>query len=390
NRIPEAALLARSYLPSKVSEIVVNPKAAESLADREEYRNLFEDWQVALAVESKAAETRCLEDLVSTTRYVSWSLHNKSRDGFRQFLDSFGGAEHSNVNNNPTATTLPQTNPQEKEDTRTQPDVKLSHLASGTDSSTSVQTTETKLADLLDSTLWNRRLAPSPERIIYELLGAAERDMEIELKRISRLKEKFIMIQRTSLLVPSMRITLTAFAIPQSLSLFLTVLSLRLSCHRLHPLPLPQPLFLVASGCVKIIFTGYSYGGLSNLPESEYFSCSMEATIAGEIGVFGYRPSVLMGMLADKRAEVGTKFGHTSKLFLATAHLLTWEAMGEDLFWAIRGGGGASFGVILAWKIRLVPVPSTVTLLIAPRTLEQNPTKLVHKWQSVASKLDKT
>ena len=36
----------------------VNPKAAESLADPEEYPNLFEDWQVALAVESKAVETR--------------------------------------------------------------------------------------------------------------------------------------------------------------------------------------------------------------------------------------------------------------------------------------------------------------------------------------------
>ncbi|RYR64344.1 hypothetical protein Ahy_A03g010472 isoform A [Arachis hypogaea] len=65
------------------------------------------------------------------------------------------------------------------------------------------------------------------------------------------------------------------------------------------------------------------------------------------------------------------------------------EAMGEDLFWAIRGGGGASFGVILAWKIKLVPVPSTVTLFRVPRTLEQNATKLVHKWQSVASKLPK-
>ncbi|MED6118841.1 hypothetical protein PIB30_006336 [Stylosanthes scabra] len=65
------------------------------------------------------------------------------------------------------------------------------------------------------------------------------------------------------------------------------------------------------------------------------------------------------------------------------------EAMGEDLFWAIRGGGGASFGVILAWKIKLVPVPSTVTRFIVPRTLEQNATKLIHKWQSVASKLHK-
>lgn len=67
NRIPEAALMARSYLPSKVSEIValwrkdlnkVNQKAAESLADPEEYPNLFEDWQVALGVESKVADTR--------------------------------------------------------------------------------------------------------------------------------------------------------------------------------------------------------------------------------------------------------------------------------------------------------------------------------------------
>ncbi|CAN1251739.1 Berberine bridge enzyme-like 21 [Linum perenne] len=38
------------------------------------------------------------------------------------------------------------------------------------------------------------------------------------------------------------------------------------------------------------------------------------------------------------------------------------ESMGEDLFWAIRGGGGASFGVVIAYKIKLVPVPATVTV----------------------------
>ncbi|KAL5698177.1 hypothetical protein ACHQM5_029249 [Ranunculus cassubicifolius] len=67
NRIPEAALMARSYLPSKVSEIVaiwrndlnkINQKAAESLADPEEYSNLFDDWQLALELESNAAEQR--------------------------------------------------------------------------------------------------------------------------------------------------------------------------------------------------------------------------------------------------------------------------------------------------------------------------------------------
>ncbi|AQK80378.1 Coatomer subunit beta'-3 [Zea mays] len=67
SRIPEAALMARSYLPSKVPEIVaiwrndlskINPKAAESLADPSEYPNLFEDWQVALTVEKSVASQR--------------------------------------------------------------------------------------------------------------------------------------------------------------------------------------------------------------------------------------------------------------------------------------------------------------------------------------------
>jgi hypothetical protein len=58
----------------------------------------------------------------------------------------------------------------EKQDNKPREDVKLSHLASGTDSSSSIQATETKLADLLDSTLWNRRLAPSSERIVYALV----------------------------------------------------------------------------------------------------------------------------------------------------------------------------------------------------------------------------
>ncbi|KAK4359467.1 hypothetical protein RND71_021696 [Anisodus tanguticus] len=67
NRIPEAAFMARSYLPSKVPEIVsiwrkdlskVNQKAAEALADPEEYPNLFEHWQIAHAVEARVVEER--------------------------------------------------------------------------------------------------------------------------------------------------------------------------------------------------------------------------------------------------------------------------------------------------------------------------------------------
>ncbi|XP_050368819.1 berberine bridge enzyme-like 4 [Argentina anserina] len=104
--------------------------------------------------------------------------------------------------------------------------------------------------------------------------------------------------------------------------------------------------------------------------------------IGGHLSGGGYGPLMRKyGLTVDNVVD--------AKLVDVNGMIIDRKLMGEDHFWAIRGGGGASFGVILAWKIKLVHVPARVTVFNVKRNLEQGAMDIVYRWQSVAPQLPK-
>ncbi|KAG6642490.1 hypothetical protein CIPAW_09G143400 [Carya illinoinensis] len=155
---------------------------------------------------------------------------------------------------------------------------------------------------------------------------------------------------------------------------------------------------------IRIRSGGHDYEGVSYVSQEPYIilnmfnlrsvAVDMKEQTAWKSKVHGFPSAVcptvgVGGNLCDGGyGFMLRKYGTTvdnvldAKMVDVNGRILDRNSMGEDLFWGIRGGGGgASFGVILAYKINLVAVPPKVTVFRVERTLEESATDIVSRWQ---------
>ncbi|KAL8171589.1 hypothetical protein V2J09_023393 [Rumex salicifolius] len=216
-------------------------------------------------------------------------------------------------------------------------------------------------------------------------------------------------LQHSNFSIPKDQPITKSLYTPQNAS-FLPTLQSYIQNSRFNRSTTPKPLALVAAAhyshvqatvaCarvsglqLRIRSGGHDFDGLSYVSTVPFVLLDMFNLRAVNVDVGNQVAWVQAGAILGEIFYDIAKKSNNSLAFPAgvvdaKGRILSRSTMGEDLFWAIRGGGAASFAVVLSWKLRLVAVPQTVTVFQVTKTLEQGATDAVDQWQRVASTVD--
>ncbi|KAK1408751.1 hypothetical protein QVD17_40777 [Tagetes erecta] len=129
---------------------------------------------------------------------------------------------------------------------------------------------------------------------------------------------------------------------------------------------------------------GELYYTISQNTDTLYFP----AGICPTVGVSGFLGGGGYGNLVRKYGTGGDNVLDV-RFMDVNGNILDRKSMGEDLFWALRGGVASNFGIVLAWKLQLVPVPEKVTFFMVNITLEQGANDIFYKYQYVLPNFDR-
>ncbi|CAM0909990.1 unnamed protein product [Alopecurus aequalis] len=111
------------------------------------------------------------------------------------------------------------------------------------------------------------------------------------------------------------------------------------------------------------------------------------AGLCTTVGVGGHLSGGGFGMLMRRHGLAADQVVD-ALLVNAEGRILNNNAMGRDIFWAIRGGsGGGSFGIVLSWRVNLVAVPPKLTAFSVAKSVQEGAVDIITKWQEVAPAL---
>ncbi|GLC37302.1 hypothetical protein PLESTF_000486000 [Pleodorina starrii] len=139
----------------------------------------------------ESCKERCLEDLASTTRYVSWSLHTRNSRNLKQVLGkvrvtSNESGSSCSAGSHPIASTPAAVNNGAKPGSAPSTTPVLSREASLSGGVS--PTGSLSLPDMLEATLWNRNLTGVSEDIVRALVGQMFEGIRDHLVQAAELK----------------------------------------------------------------------------------------------------------------------------------------------------------------------------------------------------------